>query len=143
MDTDYGAIVDWEIFSETRTELGSEFVRILGYFREDGEKSVTRIEEAMHRRDVAGLVAPAQTLKSEAGQFGAEPLADLAEEIEYTARRSLENRLFPDELLPSVAKLRPLYRQTVELFEKETNPLAQRRQGAGRADVGNQEFGRI
>lgn len=143
MDTDSGAIVDWEIFSETRTELGSEFVRILGYFREDGEKAVTRIEEAMHRRDVAGLVAPAQTLKSEAGQFGAEPLADLAEEIEYTARRSLENRLFPDELLPSVAGLRPLYRQTIELFEKETNPLAQRRPSAGRADIGNQEFGRI
>jgi HPt (histidine-containing phosphotransfer) domain-containing protein len=116
----------------------------LGYFREDGEKAVARIEDAMLRRDVAGLVGPADRLKSEARQFGAEPLGDLAEEIETTARRSLEMRLFPDELLPSVAKLRPLYEATNELFEREANPLAQRqRHGTGRADVSNQDFGRF
>jgi hypothetical protein len=32
-----------------------------------------------------------------------------------------------------VAKLRPLYQQTIELFEQETNPLAQRRSTFGRA----------
>ena len=143
MDIEPDALVDWEAFSRTRAELGSGFVRILGYFREDGEKSVARIEEAMQQRDVAGLVSPAHTLKSEARQFGAEPLGELAEEIEFTARRSIEMRLFPDELLPSVAKLRPLYRQTIELFEKESNPLAQRRSASDRPDVGNQEFGRI
>jgi histidine phosphotransfer protein HptB len=143
LDIEAGALVDWDAFSRTRTELGSGFVRILGYFREDGEKAVARIEDAMLRRDVAGLVGPADRLKSEARQFGAEPLGDLAEEIEHTARRSLEMRLFPDELLPFVAKLRPLYEETVELFEKETNPLAQRRPGLGRTDVGNQDFGRI
>jgi HPt (histidine-containing phosphotransfer) domain-containing protein len=144
LDIESGAIVDWDAFSRTRAELGSGFVRILGYFHEDGEKSVAQIEEAMHRRDAAGLVGPAHMLKSEARQFGAEPLGDLAEEIEFTARRSVEMRLFPDELLPSVAQLRPLYRQTIELFEKETNPLAQRqRQDFGRAVVNNQDFGRI
>ncbi len=142
MDIDSDGIVDWEAFSRTRAELGSDFIRILGYFREDGEKSIARIEEAMHRREAAGLVDPAHTLKTEAWQFGAEPLGDLAEEIEFTARRSVENRLFPDELVPSVAKLRPLYLQTIELFDKETNPLAQR-QRVQRAEVGNQDFGRI
>ncbi len=98
----------------------------------------------MLRREVTGLVGPADRLKLEARQFGAEPLGDLAEEIEETARRSVEMRLFPDELLPSVAKLRPLYLQTMELFERETNPLAQRqRQSVSRAEVANQEFGRI
>ena len=143
MDIGSGEIVDWDAFSRTRAELGSGFVRILGYFREDGEKSVARIEDAMLRRDAAGLIGPADRLKSEARQFGAEPLGELAEEIEDTARRSMEMRLFPDELLPSVAKLRPLYQQTVELFEKETNPLAQRRAGLGRSAAGNQDFGRI
>jgi HPt (histidine-containing phosphotransfer) domain-containing protein len=143
LDNEAGATVDWDAFSRTRTELGSGFVRILGYFREDGEKAVGRIEEAMLQRDVAGLVGPADRLKTESRQFGAEPLGDLAEEIETTARRSLEMRLFPDELLPSVARLRPLYQETMELFEREANPLAQRRQGAARADVSNQEFGRI
>src|SRR5687768_15258880 len=104
-----GAIVDWAIFSRTRTELGSGFVRILGYFREDGEKSIVKIEEAMHRRDATGLVIPAHTLKTEARQFGAEPLGALAETIEFAARRAIEARLFPDDLVPAVARLRPLY----------------------------------
>lgn len=135
-------IVDWTKFSANRAELGANFVRILGYFREDGERSVTRIEEAMHARDAAGLVLPSHTMKSEARQFGAEMLADLAEEIEHAARRGVEARMFPDHILPQVAKLRPLYQQTIDLLMKETNPLAQRRPGFGRAPA-NQEFGRI
>ena len=141
--TESDAIVDWSIFSRTRAELGPGFVRILGYFREDGEKSVQKIEDAMQRRDATALVIPAHTLKSEARQFGAEPLGELAEEIEFAARRAIEQRNFPDELIPAVAKLRPLYRETMELFEKESNPLVERRPAFGRAGVGNQGFGRI
>jgi HPt (histidine-containing phosphotransfer) domain-containing protein len=126
-------IVDWSIFSRTRTELGPGFVRILGYFREDGEKSVAKIEDAMQRRDTVALVIPAHTLKTEARQFGADPLGQLAEDIEFTARRSIEARLFPDDLIPAVARLRALYRETMELFEKETNPLVARRPAFGRA----------
>ncbi len=143
MDNESDAVVDWKIFARTRSELGPGFVRILGYFREDGEKSVAKIEDAMHRRDTAGLVVPAHTLKSEARQFGAEPLGELAEEIEFTARRSVEARRFPDELVPQVARLRSLYLSTMELFDKETNPLAQRRPVFGRATGHNQEFGRL
>jgi HPt (histidine-containing phosphotransfer) domain-containing protein len=137
-------IVDWAMFQRTRTELGAGFVRILGYFREDGEKSVDKIEEAMHRKDAAALVIPAHTLKTEARQFGAELLGSMAEEIEYASRRAVESRLFPDHILPTVARLRPLYRQTMELFEKETNPLMERRAPTfGRAGVNNNDFGRF
>jgi HPt (histidine-containing phosphotransfer) domain-containing protein len=142
LDSESEAVVNWNVFTRTRNELGPGFVRILGYFREDGEKSIAKIEDAMHRQDAAGLVIPAHTLKSEARQFGAEPLGDLAEEIEFTARRSVEARLFPDELLPSVARLRPLYNRTLELFEKEANPVQQRRTGFGRA-APNHSFGRL
>lgn len=120
-------LVDWQVFASLRAELGPNFVRILGYFREDGETSVSRIEEAMNRRDAAALVLPAHTMKSEARQFGAEPLAVLAEEIEHSARRGIEGRFFPDEILPQVARLRPLYRDTLELLEREANPLVARR----------------
>ena len=144
MEGESDPIVDWEMFQRTRTELGPGFVRILGYFREDGEKSVAKIEEAMHRKDGTAMVIPAHTLKSEARQFGADPLGELAEEIEFAARRAVESRLFPDDLLPSVAKLRPLYTETMELFEKETNPLAVRTKPQfGRGGANNQEFGRI
>jgi len=87
---------------------------------------VARIEEAMRRRDCVGLVLPAHTMKSEARQFGAEPLGALAEEIEMTARRAIEMRLFPDELVPHAARLRPLYEATMALLEAEANPLRQR-----------------
>jgi HPt (histidine-containing phosphotransfer) domain-containing protein len=141
--SEINAIVDWTVFSRARSELEPGFVRILGYFREDGEKSVAKIEEAMQRRDTTGLVIPAHTLKSEARQFGAEPLGQLAEEIEFAARRAIEQRTFPDELIPAVARLRPLYRETLELFDRESNPLVERRPAFGKAGVSNQNFGRI
>ena len=136
-------IVDWSVFTRTRSELGPGFIRILGYFREDGEKSVAKIEGAMSNRDAAALVIPAHTLKSEARQFGADPLGELAEEIEFAARRGIEGRIFPDHLLPLVAKLRPLYEHTVALLEQESNPLAQRRPAFGRGGAGGSETGRI
>ncbi|WP_245409550.1 Hpt domain-containing protein [Allosphingosinicella vermicomposti] len=142
MDVESEAIVDWAYFSRTRTELGASFVRILGYFQEDGEKAVARIEDGMHRRDAAALVLPAHTLKTEARQFGAEPIGEIAERIEFAARRAVESRLFPDDLLPSVVRLRQLFNQTMALFAQEMNPLAQRRPAFGRAPT-NQEFGRI
>ena len=116
-------VVDWTVFCAARSELGAGFARILSYFREDGEKAVSRIEEAMHGRDTAGLVLPAHTMKSEARQFGAEPLGALAEEIEFAARRAIEIGLFPDELIPAVARLRPLYLETMSQLEAEANPL--------------------
>ncbi len=120
-------VVDWSTFSSVRAELGANFVRILGYFREDGEKSVAKIEAAMHARDAAAMIIPAHTMKSEARQFGAVPLAMLAEEIEASARHGMEIRLFPDEILPQVAQLRPLYRRTMSLLEERANPVVQRR----------------
>ncbi len=123
-------LVDWSTFASVRAELGANFVRILGYFREDGEKSVARIEGAMHARDTAAMIIPAHTLKSEARQFGAVPLATLAEEIEFSARKGIEIRLFPDEILPQVAQLRSVYRETMALLEERANPLIQRRPNA-------------
>ena len=142
LDDSSGELVDWAIFSQMRSELGASFVRILGYFREDGEKAVGKIEEAMHRRDAAALVIPAHTMKSEARQFGAEPLGALAEEIEFAGRRAVESGLFPDHILPHVARLRPVYAETIARLEEETNPLVARRAGFGRKPS-NQEFGRL
>ncbi len=142
MEQDVEALIDWEEFARMRALLGADFIRILGYFREDGERSVQRIEEAMHRQDAAALVSPAHMMKGEARQFGAIPLADLAEDIEDAGRRALESRLFPDDILPQVASLRPLYVRTMQLFEEATNPLVARRRPESKA-ASNQEFGRL
>lgn len=141
---DSDGIVDWLYFEKSRAELGPGFIRILGYFREDGEKSVARIEQAMHDQETVALVIPAHTLKGESRQFGAEPLADVAEKIENVARSCIETHRFPDELIPDVVELRRMFNLTVEMFDKATNPLKTRAApgGFGRK-VGNQEFGRI
>ena len=137
-------IVDWAHFERSRSELGPGFIRILSYFREDGVKSITQIEDAMREQNTPALVIPAHTLKGEARQLGAEPLAKIAELIETTARFCVETHRFPDELVPEVVQLRTLFNETVELFDKATNPLVQRTPptGFGRK-VNNQGFGRI
>src|SRR5690348_5213336 len=138
-------VVDWAHFEKSRTELGPGFIRILNYFKEDGAKSVAQIEQAMHEENTAALVIPAHTLKGESRQLGAEPLARIAELIETTARFCVETHRFPDELVPEVVELRKLFNETIELFEKATNPLVSRAAptGFGRKNVSNQGFGRI
>ena len=137
-------VVDWVHFEKSRSELGPGFIRILSYFKEDGVKSIAQIEEAMREENTAALVIPAHTLKGEARQLGAEPMAKIAELIETTARFCVESRRFPDELVPEVVELRRLFDQTVALFDKATNPLMTRAApgGFGRK-VNNQGFGRI
>ena len=86
----------------------------------------------MRRLDATALVVPAHTLKGEALQFGAEPLGALAEHIEQVARRCIETRESPSELLEHVVRLRPLFEQTLAMFDRETNPLVDRRPAFGR-----------
>ena len=131
MVVDDATLVDWAAYQQARSELGAGFVRILGYFREDGVKSVAAIEAAMRAGSAAAMVIPAHTLKGESRQFGAEPLGTLAEQIENTARDCVERQDAPDEALEQVVQLRPLFTHTLELLEREANPLVARKPAAG------------
>lgn len=138
-------LVDWMHFEKSRAELGPGFIRILGYYREDGAKSLSQIEQAMRDKNTVGLVIPAHTLKGESRQFGANPLAAVAETIENAARSSIETHTFPAELIPDVVKLRQLFEKTIALFDEAVNPLMSRAKpqaGFGRKGA-NQDFGRI
>jgi HPt (histidine-containing phosphotransfer) domain-containing protein len=121
------SLVDLTAFTQSRNLLGAGFVRILGYFREDGVKSVCAIEAAMRAGNAAAMVLPAHTLKGEARQFGATPLADLAEVIEAIARDCVETRDTPEQAMEHVARLRPLFEQTLALLERDANPIVERR----------------
>lgn len=131
MSFEGSTLVDWPSFAKAKGELGADMPRILGYFREDGVKSVTAIEEAQRALNTAGLVIPAHTLKGEARQFGAFPLADLAEKIEFMARDLMESRDTPETILEDVVALRPLFTQSLALLEREANPV---REGVGLRD---------
>ena len=147
MTDDQIDLVDWMHFEKSRAELGPGFIRILNYFREDGAKSLAQIEAAMHEENTVALVLPAHTLKGESRQFGAEPLAAVAEVIEATARSGVETHRFPDELVADVVKLRELFTATIDLFDKATNPLLTRTRSQGafgrKSAANNQSFGRI
>ena len=127
-----GSLVNWAAFSQARAELGANFVRILGYFREDGIKSVDQIEAAMRSHNATALVIPAHTLKGESRQFGADPLSELAEQIEVIARSCVERHDTPEAALAHVVRLRPLFEATLSLLEREANPLVERRPVFGR-----------
>jgi HPt (histidine-containing phosphotransfer) domain-containing protein len=127
MSNQEAPLINWSTFADTRAILGNDFVRILGYFREDGTKSVDAIEQAMREKSAARLVLPAHTLKGEAWQFGAEQLALLAEKIEMIARHCVEMQQEPDELLEDVVGLNDLFRLSLATLEKEANPLVERR----------------
>ncbi len=144
MDESPAEIIDWDAFQTVRAELGADFIRILGYFREDGAKSVDALEAAVRANKAVAMVLPAHTLKGEARQFGADAIGDLAEEIEDHARKCIEWGHDPDGAIEHVVKLRPLFVETMDAFDKEINPLVARR-GFGRKDTiaNNQGFGRI
>lgn len=125
-------LVDWKSFSRTRAQLGGSFIRILGYFVEDGLKSVEAIERAMRANNAAAMVLPAHTLKSEARQFGGERLGQLSEDIEMFARQCVETRESPQDYVDRVVKLGPLFRSMLAEIEAESNPLVQRKPAFGR-----------
>lgn len=130
-------LIDWTVYTETRSALGPDFVRILGYFREDGTQSVAKIEAAMRERDAAKMVIPAHTLKGEAAQFGAVKLSAAAEAIELTARKYVEYHQSPEELLEPIVALRPMFEETLADLDRESSPVIQRQaNGFGRRASG-------
>ena len=126
-----GAIVDRDKFAQARAELGTNFARILGYYREDGDKAIDQIEEAARARSAVALVRPAHTLKGESLQFGADPLAALALSIEMTARRAVEQQQYPLRIIEDIVKLRPLFEETCRFFERELVPASPVRRAVG------------
>lgn len=130
VDSSDASLIDWNVLAASRVELGANFVRILGYFREDGEKSVAAIEAAMRAGNAASMVIPAHTLKGESAQFGAEALSVAAEAIETIARDCVETHDSPEEALSHVVGLRDLFLRTLNLLERETSPLVERRPAA-------------
>lgn len=137
-------LVDRTEFARARAELGSAFMRILGYFREDGVKSISAIEDAFRARSAAALVTPAHTLKGESLQFGAFRLSLMAQDIEMTARRCVEMHEAPDELIETVVALRPCFTETMAVLDRDANPLATRRPATfgRRVDTPAPGFGR-
>lgn len=120
-------VVNWTTFGQTRALIGNEFTKILGYYRDDAAKCVVAVEQAYKLRDAVSMVRPAHTLKGDSLQFGGEALGRLAEHIEHSARRCVEEHSAPDKLDMEILRLRPLLIETLSHFERELNKTPVRR----------------
>ncbi|MEO9634700.1 MAG: Hpt domain-containing protein [Parasphingorhabdus sp.] len=127
-------LIDWTVCTETRSALGPNFVRILGYFREDGADSIEKIENAMRAKNPIAMVDAAHKLKGEALQFGAMRLSATTEIIETTARACVEHHETPDDVIELVVALRSMFEETLAILEEDVSPVVQQRhpQGFGR-----------
>lgn len=114
--------IDRATLDALRQELGANFGRILGYFTEDGAKSILAIEEAARVRSAVALVRPAHTLKGESLQFGATTLGSTAERIEMAARQAVEDHDFPLQIVEDVVQLRPLFDHAVAVLTRQAQP---------------------
>jgi HPt (histidine-containing phosphotransfer) domain-containing protein len=109
-------LVSEDELAQVRAVLGAELARVLGYFREDGARSIIQIEEALADGNPATMVIPAHTLKGESRQFGARRLGDIAEVIERAARRCVELHSEPGEVAAEVAMLRACFVDTLAIL---------------------------
>lgn len=135
-------VVNWTTFGQTRALIGNEFSKILGYYRDDAAKCVVAVEQAYKLRDAVSMVRPAHTLKGDSLQFGGEALGRLAEHIEHSARRCVEEHSAPDKLDIEILRLRPLLIETLSHFERELNkaPVAPIRRPAVAAGFGRKSL---
>jgi HPt (histidine-containing phosphotransfer) domain-containing protein len=131
MHSSDGAVIDPARLGALRQELGASFGRMLGYFREDGNKSIRAIEDGARERSAVALVRPAHTLKGDALVFGAVLLAEAAETIEVAARQAVEDHVYPDEIVAEVVRLRPLFDTAVERLVREASPATVLRRAVG------------
>jgi histidine phosphotransfer protein HptB len=114
--------IDRDKLATFRQELGPHFARILGYFAEDGAKSIDVVEEAVRKRDAVAIVRPAHTLKGEALQFGAVVLGLAAEEVEKIARQAVEDQQWPFDMVKYAVRLRPLFQDALAALDVDAAP---------------------
>ncbi len=129
-------IIDEEAFARCKARLGGNFVRVLGYLRDDGLKSVAVVEEAMRMGDAVAMIGPAEMIKADAFDLGAIALAETAEHIEMSARDCVEWHQSPDNLLESVVALRRIFAETVVMLTEISSPLSVRQPELIRQRVG-------
>ncbi|KFN42408.1 hybrid sensor histidine kinase/response regulator [Arenimonas oryziterrae] len=79
-------VLAMEVLDELKTIMGQEYLGLVKLFLEDAPNHIQQLETAAATNDIAGLVAPAHTLKSSSANLGALALSAAAKRIELGAR---------------------------------------------------------
>jgi CheY-like chemotaxis protein/HPt (histidine-containing phosphotransfer) domain-containing protein len=84
-------VLDPEVIEELRSIMGDECQGLIRLFLEDAPQHIGKLQTALAGNDIAGMVAPAHTLKSSSANLGCMALSSVAKRIEHGARtNSLE-----------------------------------------------------
>jgi HPt (histidine-containing phosphotransfer) domain-containing protein len=75
-----------DVVEELRMVMGAEYLNLIKLFLHDAPAHIKRLEAAAANNDIAGMVAPAHTLKSSSANLGALGLSAAAKRIEIGAR---------------------------------------------------------
>ena len=82
-------LLDTDAVNEARSMFRAKFTTMSGYYFEDAQGYLDNIRDAIAGANVAGIVAPAHTLKSSSRQMGAARVSIIAKEIETAAREQV------------------------------------------------------
>ncbi len=97
--------VNEEQFNLTCKTLGDKLAVVIGYFMEDCDDYLKRIETAAAQHDISAAVMPAHTLKSSSRQFGLLELSELAKRVEAAAKAYAAGEVSED-IAPLVSQMR-------------------------------------
>ncbi len=79
-------VLEMEVIEELRSIMGDEYRGLVKMFLEDAPTHIETLRAAAANNDIAGMVAPAHTLKSSSANLGALALSSVAKRIEFGAR---------------------------------------------------------
>jgi len=123
-------LVDVRVLRQSKRALGGEFDRVFGYFLDDGAKSLAHIERATRTTNTSQIILPAHCIKGEALHFGAHRLAVLASQIEFDARDCVERRIELTSMIVDIARLRPLFDESVAAIKQLVGTGQEKRRAA-------------
>jgi signal transduction histidine kinase/CheY-like chemotaxis protein len=96
-----GPAVDQAVLKDLLDVMGQALTDLVRVYLEDAPRLLAQLREAALADDVAGLVAPAHSLKSSSANLGAARLSDQARMIEHGARL----KTLAPPLLPAVERI--------------------------------------
>ena len=87
--------IDLDTLSKLKQDVSEEGIRVmLGVFRQELAERIEKVERALVDADEDTLESQSLSLKSIAGQFGAQPLQHAADEINDLCKRNQYPRAF-------------------------------------------------
>ncbi len=81
------AVLDQDMLQGLKTLLGDKFTQLVDAYISDGEARLQRLQSALETTDLGVIKDEAHGIKGSSRNIGANPLAEICEDIEAQARK--------------------------------------------------------